>query len=331
MKYEHLSILEREKIQELFWQKKSIRYTAKVLNRSPASISRELKRNYPKEFKRYTPRLAHERALFKRTCRGRIERLKTSVLREYVVSHLKLGWSPEQISGTAKEEKIGLISHEAIYQFVYAQVHRNGWGELRPGYEDLRIYLRRKQKRRQKKGMRKSQRIFRLKGVSIDERPLIVDARVRIGDWEGDTVESCNHKPGVNTLLERKTGLFLITRVVDKTSSATVAAVSKRMSILPDIMKQTITLDNGPENSDWRAMEEKTNLKTFFAHPYHSWERGANENANGLLREYFPKGTDFATISDEEIEAVEFRLNSRPRKRLGWLSPLQAMSVALGG
>jgi transposase, IS30 family len=225
MKYEHLNILEREKIQELFWLKKSIRYTAKVLNRSPASISRELRRNFPKEFKRYTPRLAHARALFKRTCRGRNERLKTSMLRDYVVSHLKLGWSPEQISGTVKEEKIGLISHEAIYQFVYAQIHRNGYGYLKPGQEDLRMYLRRKQKRRQKKGMRKSQRIFRPKGISIDERPLIVDTRARIGDWEGDTVESCNHKPGVNTLLERKTGLFLITKVKDKTSRATVNAM----------------------------------------------------------------------------------------------------------
>ena len=331
MKYEHLSIWEREKIQELFWQEKSIRYIAVILKRSPASISRELRRNYPKEFKRYTPRLAHERALLKRTCRGRRERLKTPSLREYVVSRLKLGWSPEQVSGTAKKEKIGLISHEAIYQFVYAQIHRNGWGYLRPGHEDLRIYLRRKQKRRQKKGMRKSQRIFRPKGISIDERPVIVDTRVRIGDWEGDTVESCNHRPGVNTLLERKTGLFLVTKVRDKTSRATINAMEQRMNALPAIMKQTITLDNGPENSDWQMMEEKTKLKTFFAHPYHSWERGANENANGLLREYFPKGTDFATISDDELADVEYRLNSRPRKRLGFLSPLQAMSVALGG
>ena len=179
--------------------------------------------------------------------------------------------------------------------------------------------------------MRKSHRIFRPKGISIDERPRIVDTRARIGDWEGDTVESCNHRPGVNTLLERKTGLFLITKVKDKTSRATILAMEKRMRALPEILKKTITLDNGPENSDWQMMEERTNLKTFFAHPYHSWERGANENANGLLREYFPKGTDFATISDDELAAVEYRLNSRPRKRLGWMSPLQAMSVALGG
>ena len=331
MKYEHLNIREREKIQELFWQKKSLRYIAKELHRSPSSISRELRRNFPKEHKRYTPRLAHERALFKRTCRGRTERLKTQGMRAYVVAQLKEGWSPEQISGTAERENIGRISHEAIYQFVYAQIHRNGYGYLRPGHEDLRPYLRRKQKRRQKKGMRKSQRILKPKGLSIDLRPSIVDMKTRIGDWESDTVESCDHKPGVNTLLERKTGLFLVTRVKDKTSASTVSVIEERMSVLPQKMKQTITFDNGPENSDWRAIEERTTLKTFFAHPYHSWERGANENANGLLREYFPKGTDFATISDDELAAVEYRLNSRPRKRLGFLSPLQAVSVALRG
>ena len=332
MKYNHLTVEEREKIQEMLWQKKSVRDIALVIGRSPSSISREINKNRPptKQLS-YAPRLAHERALRQRKSRGRKNRLKNQGLRSYVVAQLKLGWSPEQIS--AKAEKIvgTAISHEAIYQFVYAQVYRNGYGYVKPGHEDLRPYLRRKQKRRQKQGMRKSQRIFKPKGVSIDERPAIVDARTRIGDWEGDTDESCNHKPGVNTLLERKTGLFLITRVEDKTSTATVSAMEKRMSALPEILKKTITLDNGPENSDWQMMEERTSLKIFFAHPYHSWERGANENANGLLREYFPKGTDFATISDDELADVEYRLNSRPRKRLGWMSPLQAMSVALVG
>jgi IS30 family transposase len=230
-----------------------------------------------------------------------------------------------------KEEKIGSISHEAIYQYVYAQIHRNGYGYLRPEKEDLRSYLRRKRKRRQKKGMRRSQRVLRPRGTSIDERPKIVDERKRIGDWEGDTVESCNHKPGVNTLLERKTGLFFVTKVLDKTATATVKAIRSRLSVVPQELKYTLTLDNGPENSDWQSLEEQTKLKTYFAHPYRSSERGANENANGLLREYFPKGTDFSTISNEEIERVEYRLNSRPRKRLGWKSPLQVWSGALGG
>lgn len=141
MKYKHLSILEREKLQELLWQKKSIRYIAEVLGRSPSSISRELRRNYPEERERYTPRLAHEKALTKRTQRGREERLKNDVLRTYVVSHLKLGYSPEQISGTLKQEKIGNISHEAIYQYIYHQIYRDGHGYVKPSKEDLRPYL----------------------------------------------------------------------------------------------------------------------------------------------------------------------------------------------
>jgi IS30 family transposase len=230
-----------------------------------------------------------------------------------------------------KKEKVGTISHEAIYQFVYAQIHRNGWGEKKIGCEDLRAHLRRKKKRRTHKGMRRCQRIWKPRGISIDARPIVVQEKSRLGDWEGDSVESRDRKPGVNTLLERKTGVFFVTRLSDKTSAATVRAVESRMSLVPKKAIQTITVDNGPENSDWQALEEQTGLSCFFAHPYHSWERGANENANGLLREYFPKKTDFDTISDEELAMVEYRLNSRPRKRLGFMTPLEAWSVALEG
>ena len=331
MIYKHFSVSEREQIQKGIWEKKSIRDIAKELGRSPSSVSRELKRNAPKQCKRYTPRLANERALEKRKSRGRKDRLKNVAIRAYVISHLKQGWSPEQISGCIFPDIAERISHEAVYQFVYAQVHRNGNGHVRPGKQDLRTYLRRKQKRRQKKGMRKSQRIFKFQGPSIDLRPRVVDTRKRVGDWEGDTVESCDHKPGVNTLLERKSGLYLVTRVRDKSGAATLEAVEKRMRALPTHVKRTLTLDNGPENRDWRPLEERTKLKIYFAHPYHSWERGANENANGLLREYFPKGTDFATVSDEELARVEHLLNTRPRKRLGWKTPLQVFGVALEG
>lgn len=331
MQYKHLSVEEREKIQRMLWSKKSFRYIARVLGRSHSSLVREMKRNNPKQLKRYTPRRAHERALAKRKCRGRKDRLKNEMIRLYVKERIKEGWSPEQVSAMLKIEKKEKISHEAIYQYIYSQVHRKGYGYLKPGCEDLRIYLRRKRKRRQKKGLRRSQRVFRPRGTSIELRPKVVDERCRVGDWEGDTVESCDHKPGVNTLLERKTGFFLVTKVRNKTSLASIEAIEKRMRALPKQVKHTITLDNGSENSDWMLLEEKTKMKTFFAHPFSSHERGSNENANGLLREYFPKGTDFTTISDEEIAAVEYKLNTRPRKRLGWKSPLQVMSGALRG
>ena len=325
MNYNHFSIEEREKIQEFLWQKKSIRSIAENLNRSPSSISREMRRNYPQERERYTPRLAHEKALRKRTQRGRKERLKSDTIRTYVVAHLKLGFSPEQVSGMVTKEKIGSISHEAIYQYVYHQIYRDGYGYLKPNQEDLRSCLRRKKKRRTHHGLRTTTKLQRISGKSIDIRPYIVETRRRIGDWEGDTVESCNHKPGINTLVDRKSGYVLITKVKDKTSSSTVEAM-KRLVSFPCY---TITLDNGAENTNWKDMEDVTHASVYYAHPYHSWERGTNENTNGLIREYFPKGTDFTTIADEEIAKVEYILNTRPRKRHNWSTPLEVMGVAL--
>lgn len=332
MKYRHLSIEERESLQYMWWERKSIRAMARALNRSPSSVSRELKRNFPPEYQLYASRLAHERALIKRKCRGRHDRLKNGRIRDYTITHLKEGWSPEQISGRIKLDLNEKISHEAIYQYVYAQVYRNGWGMLKPEAEDLRIYLRRKRKRRTIKGLRQSQRISAKLGIpTIDNRPAIVAGRSRIGDWEGDTIESKDHKPGLNTLVERKTGFVLITKLNAKTTFATVSAVEQRFNQLPAETKHTLTLDNGFENQDWQSIEIKTGLKCFYAHPYSSWERGTNENTNGLIREYFPKKTDFTMISEEALALIEYKLNTRPRKRLNYLTPLESFGVALAG
>jgi IS30 family transposase len=325
MAHKHLGVEEREEIQRGLWEKESVRSIAKRLGRSHTSIVREVNRNLPPERRQYAPRLAHERALKQRKSRGRTDRLKNETIRQYVVEHLKLGWSPEQIAGRMKRDGIGHISHEAIYQFVYAQVYRKGYGYLKPGKEDLRMYLRRKQKRRQHHGARKGQRIFKMNGPSIDIRPSVVDLRSRIGDWEGDTVESRDHLPGVNTLLERKSGIFLVTKVKDKTSAATRDTVVSRLAGLP---VHTLTTDNGNENQKWEEIEDALGIDCFFAHPYRSSERGANENANGLLREYFPKKTDFREVPEEAIAKVEYALNTRPRKRHGYLSPLEVWGGA---
>lgn len=331
MQYKHLNILEREQIQELLWQKVSIRKIAIKLGRSHSSILREVNRYHEGQIYHYRPRLAQERAFLKKKERGRKDRLKNQTIRMYVIAHLKEHWSPEQISGRLKKDLGFSISHEAIYQFIYYQIQRNGWGELKKGYEDLRIYLRRRRKRRLKKGVRGCQRVFKPLGNLIDMRPVEVDLRTRIGDWESDSVESCNHKPGINTLVERKTGLVLITKLKTKTSESTISAIKERMETLPVETRKTMTFDNGPENRDWKLFEEVTSIKSYFAHPYHSWERGTNENTNGLIREYFPKKTDFTQIPDEEILKVEYDLNTRPRKRLNWSTPLEAISGALTG
>ncbi len=326
-------IEEREKIQEMLWQKSSIRNIAATLNRSASSVSREIKRNRDSiGRRRYIPRISHKKALIKRKSRGRKDKLKNQKVRNYVIKHLKKRWSPEQIAGTIESEINEKISHEAIYQFIYHQIHRDGWGLLKPGYEDLRIYLRRRKKRRTHKGFRKCQRVFKPKGTLISERPTIVEKRERLGDWESDSVESINHKPGINTLVERKTGLVFITKLKDKTSEATISAIESRVKYLPKKAKQTTTFDNGPENRKWQEFEKRTGFKAFFANAYHSWERGTNENTNGLIRDYFPKKTDFTKISNQEIQEVENSLNNRPRKRLGWKTPLEVfkqLSVAL--
>ena len=331
MKYQHFTIEEREKIQEMLWEKQTVREIARTLDRSPSSVSREIKRHLPAERHQYTPRVAHEKALRSRHSRGRAQRLKNDLIRTYVIKHLKLRWSPEQIAGKIRQDLNEKISHEAIYQYIYAQMFRNGWSNLKPGCEDLRIYLRRKRKRRQAKGTRGMQRLMSKNGTSIDERPKIIEKRKRIGDWEGDSVESIDHKPGINTLVDRKTGFVFITKLKTKSGSSTVSAVSSRVSVLPKRLRKTLTLDNGPENRLWQSMQQATGMDIYFAHPYSSWERGTNENTNGLIREYFPKKTDFSMISEEEISKVEYALNTRPRKRLNWQTPLELMSVALQG
>lgn len=329
MKYQHFSVEERESLQYMWWERKSIRSMAKALKRSPSSVSRELKRNFPEQHQVYTSRLANERALKKRKSRGRHDRLKNETIRTYVIDHLKEGWSPEQISGRIKKAINQTISHEAIYQYVYAQLYRGGNGYFRPGLtEDLRPYLRRKRKVRLGKGFRATKRVRMLPGKLINTRPSIVEKRARIGDWESDTVESRDHKPGINTLVDRKTGLVLISKLNTKTSLSTASVIAKRLNGLP---AHTITTDNGSENQSWKLVESETRAQWYFANPYHSWERGTNENTNGLIREYFPKKTDFTMISEEELSIIEYKLNTRPRKRLNYLTPLEAFSVALAG
>ena len=190
MQYKHLTIEERETIQLMLWEKQSIRAIAKTLNRSPSSIFREIDRNKPPERRVYTPRLAQERAIINRSKRSKRKLIKNHVLRDYTISHLKLGWTPEQIARKSKEDVGVSTSHEAIYQYIYAQIHRNGYGLLRPNCEDLRPYLARRKKRRVQKGMRTSYRIEKGPLPSIDNRSKEADLRMKIGHYEDNLMVS---------------------------------------------------------------------------------------------------------------------------------------------
>lgn len=330
MNYKHFSVEEREKIQEGLWAKKSYRTIARELGRSPASVSREIGRNQPPKQFRYTPRLANERAMENRKKRGREERLKNDGLRNYVVSHLKLGWSPEQIAATAEDATGTSVSHEAIYRFIYARVSLAS--NLIYGHqEDLRPYLARHRRQRMKKGMRKPYRIDKGPLPSIESRPKGIETRRTIGHWEDDSIVCSPTIPvRLRTTNERKSGVVFIDKAHDRTMAEANRITMKRFTKLPPRLRKTLTRDRGAENMGYALLEKELGTKIFFAHAYHSWERGSNENTNGLIRRFFPKKTDFRTISDKEIRMVERLLNSRPRKRLGWKTPYQVFYELTG-
>jgi len=315
----------------MLWQKASIRDIAGAINRSPSSVSREIARNRPPIHRQYTPRVANERALEHRSHRGRTERLKNENLRAYVVSRLKLGWSPEQIAATSSNAVGTRISHEAIYQYVYVQVYQEGHGYLKPGREDLRPYLARRRKRRMRKGLRKSYRIEKGLLPSIDERPREVEKRKVVGHWEDDSIVFSPTCPvRLRTMNERATGVVFISKTNDRTMQEANRITKEKLGILPLNLRKTLTRDRGAENMGYQVLEKELGIQCFFAHAYHSWERGSNENTNGLVRRFLPKKTDFRCITDEEIQMVEYLLNSRPRKRLGWKTPYQVFYELTG-
>jgi len=336
MKYKHLTIEERETIQLMLWEKKSVRSIAKKLNRSPSSVSREINKNRDSLNRRfYIPRTAHVKAIKNRSKRGREKRLKNKAVRDYVIKHLKLGWSPEQIAGKIKSVIGESISHEAIYQYIYAQIYRKGNGYVKPNCEDLRPYLARRRKRRMKKGMRKSYRIEKGPLPSIDDRPKEVDLRLIVGHWEDDLIVSRQSTVKLKTINERFSGLVFINKVRNGTIEESNKAVIERLSRIPKKYRKTLTMDRGSENLGHQEIEKKLNMDCFYAHAYSSWERGCNENLNGLIRRYLPKKTDFKNISNNQIKKIEYLLNSRPRKRLGYKTPYQVFyektGVALQG
>jgi IS30 family transposase len=281
--------------------------TARKINRHISTISRELNRNTGK--KGYRPRQAQEKALIRRyTSRKAIK--FTDKVRQIVDKKISEQYSPDQISGKLKMSGIH-ISHEWIYQYLLDD-KRNG-GQL---YKNLRHSHRKRKKRygsREKRGQIPNR-------VSIDKRPEIVETRRRIGDWEADTIIGRNHKGAMVTLVERKSKYTLIRKINRKTSLLLNNAVSELTKNIKERFV-TMTVDNGSEFAGHEKITSKLGVDVYFAHPYHSWERGLNENTNGLIRQYFPKKTDFREVSDKEVLLVQHRLNNRPRKTLGYLTP----------
>jgi IS30 family transposase len=326
-KYTHLNLAERDVITTMLSEKKSLGEIAKALGRSKSTISRELKRNSSSQYKLYLSHRAHGRAVERKKKAVRRPRLKNDRIASYVRAKLKEGWSPEQIAGRIGIDHPGLsISHEAIYQYIY---HPHTDGRL-----ELIGCLRRNHRKRKAMGVGRKERKTKIPGrIPIDMRPPSVEKRLYFGHWEGDSLVSRKSLAALNSLVERKSRLLRLTRLERKTAEDTHNAIIGRLKNLPQKARRTLTLDNGTENTMHREVTSAIGIKCFFAHPYASWERGTNENTNGLVRWYLPKGTDFANITDEQIDRIESLINNRPRKCLGFKTPLEVASsfVALRG
>jgi len=332
-----LSLRERLAI-EYAWcrDNKSISSIANELGRNKSSISRELKDKPRCGLGKYNADIAHCQALERIKKRGNTPKVvRVSGLKAYIEEKLKLGWSPEQISIRLpiehRQDSSMRISYEGVYQEVYRRVHRGGNGAVKKGQKDLRPLLARRHKRRAKKGFRKAQKLEReTKLPSIEKRPFVVERRKQVGHWEDDTMISRESLTRLKTLNERVSGIILIGKMEDGSISESNRVVLKRLGAIPKQYRKTLTRDRGKENLGWQEIEEKLDTDVFFAHAYASWERGSNENGNGLIRRVYPKKTDLALVSDAAIYDLEYKLNTRPRKRHGGLTPEEVFFKATG-
>jgi len=325
-KYRKLTKTERILIAQLKNKRYSNKRIAGVLDRSVSTIGREIKRNsfHGKEERFYEPLHAQDEAeARKQRAWGAKQPLKNPKIYSYVLEKLRQGWSPEQIAGRLRydhlEDKSWWICHETIYQFIYHPKNESKhWWE----------YLRRKQKRRRKRGGRKAHRARIPDRISIHKRPKVIDKRKQIGHWEGDSIVGKGHTNGLHTQYERVSSLTRFEKILKINAEETLIAQKKIFGPLPKFLKRSTTLDNGSEMTK-HAELRKMGIKTYFADPYSSWQRGGNENANMWIRYYFPKGTDFSKISEEELKDVEWELNNRPRKRLGFKKPMEVFTEHL--
>ena len=306
MSYKQLTQEERYQIYALNKAGHDQATIAGILDRNPGTISRELRRN--RGLKGYRPQQAHNLALRRRYDKAQ-PRIGNQIWQQ-VNALIREEWSPEQIVGRGAMEQGVSISHEWIYQYIYADKHSGG---------DLYRFLRCQKVRRKRYGIY-SRRGTIPNQVSIDDRPAIVESKRRFGDWEGDTVIGKGHRGALVTLVGRKSLYTVIRSVLHKTAKAVRGAVVNGLTPYIDWV-HTITYDNGREFADHEGMARDLEANIYFAHPYASWERGLNENTNGLIRQYFPKDRDLTTVTKYEIEQAMDKLNHRPRKSLGYRTP----------
>ncbi len=328
--YSHLSLAEREELSRGLAQGLSLRAIASLLRRSPGTLSREVRRNVAVTGYRActAERRAKRRAALPR--RRRFTLLQPDVW-QAVQDKLRLQWSPEQISSWLWEtydDEAMHVSHETIYAGLYILPR----GALR---KELLSHLRRRHRQRRKRGKLLHDRRGQIPDlVSIHDRPAEVEGREFVGHWEGDLILGRGKKGAIATLVERKTRYLMLCKLSAPSAEEAWKKMAKRFNELPEHLRQSLTYDRGKEMSRHVKLTKAAKVKVYFCDPQSPWQRGTNENTNGLLRQYFPKGMDMTKVTNKDLRFVEDRLNGRPRKVLQWKMPREAftsyLTVALG-
>ena len=306
--YHQLTRDQRYQMQGLRQSEKTQGEIAKRLGVHKSTVSRELARNTG--FRGWRPGQADRRALERRGQQKNPNKFGRSDW-NLVDKLLLQDYSPDQVSGRLLWEREISISHETIYLYIYQDKQRGG---------ELWKHLRCQKQKRKRYGSGQERRGTLKNRISIEERPLIVESRKRLGDWEGDTVIGKNHRGALVTLAERKSRYTVAKMLPNREAVPVAKTITDLLKSLPGSV-HTITFDNGKEFANHDVIAKKLEALIYFAHPYSSWERGLNENTNGLLRQYFPKGTDFAKVTASAVSKAVDRLNHRPRKVLGYKTP----------
>jgi len=311
--YKQLTYEQRCQISALNRIGSSQQSIADAIGTSQSAVSRELKRNKGKRGYRY--KQAQGKTNTRRKKAGKAIKMTVAMI-ELIESKLCEKWSPEQISGWLLTDQGMCISHETIYQHVRRDKCAGG---------DLHTSLRRKGKKYQSRSKSQAGRGHIKNRVSIDQRPAIVDDKSRVGDWEIDLVIGKGHSGALVTIVERRTSFTVSTRIDDKSAETVTNATIALLKPFKDAVL-TITADNGKEFAYHEKITKKLEAPVYFADPYSSWQRGLNENTNGLLRQYWPKVTNFKNVPKKEVASVIIQLNDRPRKKLGYKTPAKLMA-----
>lgn len=324
MSYQHLTPQERFFIEILVLSGFGPREIGRRLGRDHGTISRELRRNCRPD--RYCCLSAQQATVVRRSQPRHYRRQRHGPLVDYVEDKLRLDWSPEQIAHRLRidhpHDARMRLSTETIYRWAYIEAGQGG---------RLFTHLRRRHRRRRQQKRYGAGRRFLAGRIGIAERPEIVASRSRFGDWEADLMVGGIGKGALVTCLERKSRYLAAGKVGNKTAAQFNAAFEGTMADVPADLRCTLTLDNGSEMARFKELEQTTGFQVYFADPYAAWQRGGNENSNGLLRQYFPKGCNFRRVSDNAVEQAVERLNHRPRKCLGYRTPHEVFTSALSG